>query len=615
MKFIVILSWIALLCPSLLHAGTTRLQLGDREVVDCDFTNAPYCNGDAPLGQVHYYNTNGGWQRYYCRIPLPAFLHGQAVTEATLSVYEVHYDWSRDFKATINRLANPLTEYYESHRDPLQAPSLIGTANYDTVSQFAGYEGWLDFRVTSLVGGWVNGEFPNDGFVIRILDENQLTYTVFLLAQSGSLDRPHRPILSITGPTIPDTLMVSDESSYWALLNGPGGMPNAFGVLPSADGTGSTFLYAAIFGSGVFLSTDQGTSWTAANEGLTSLDLYTLATSSTFSATDKTILFAGTAGGGVFFSSDAGTSWQGGKIGLTDCYVTTIANSKTSLFAGTFGGGVYRSIDGGMQWATMNNGLQHLYVNALALVGENLFAATYGGIFLSTDEGNNWSAMNDGLNGASTKSLVVSGTTLLTGTFNTGVFRSTNYGRTWQAANTGLPYKPGYVFALSGKNIFVGTWDGYGTTDGGVFLSTNDGMVWTAQNSGLPQSAIVRGLGVCGGYLFASTTEGVWRRSLSDIVTDIKSEARFPEQTSLLQNFPNPFNPTSDIRFLVSQSGHVRLTVYDLLGREVAVLVDSERMPGTYQVTFDASGLSSGVYLYRLTSGENALTRKMLVLK
>jgi hypothetical protein len=83
----------------------------------------------------------------------------------------------------------------------------------------------------------------------------------------------------------------------------------------------------------------------------------------------------------------------------------------------------------------------------------------------------------------------------------------------------------------------------------------------------------------------------------------------------LSQNYPNPFNPSSDIRYQISEFRNVRLVVYDLLGREVTVLVDEEKGPGSYEVTFDAATLASGVYFYRLQSGDFVQTRKLLLLR
>jgi hypothetical protein len=86
-------------------------------------------------------------------------------------------------------------------------------------------------------------------------------------------------------------------------------------------------------------------------------------------------------------------------------------------------------------------------------------------------------------------------------------------------------------------------------------------------------------------------------------------------ELELAQNYPNPCNPHSEIRYQVSAFGHVKLAVYDLLGREVTVLVEERKGPGSYTATFDGTGLSSGVYLCRLTAGGAVRTRKMLLLR
>ncbi len=91
--------------------------------------------------------------------------------------------------------------------------------------------------------------------------------------------------------------------------------------------------------------------------------------------------------------------------------------------------------------------------------------------------------------------------------------------------------------------------------------------------------------------------------------------SELPLEFGLAQNFPNPFNPSTVIRYQKSESGHTRLTVYDVLGREVAVLVDGVMPAGAHQVTFDASSLASGMYIYRLSAGGQVITRRMMLLK
>ena len=88
-----------------------------------------------------------------------------------------------------------------------------------------------------------------------------------------------------------------------------------------------------------------------------------------------------------------------------------------------------------------------------------------------------------------------------------------------------------------------------------------------------------------------------------------------PHDYVLSQNFPNPFNPTTEIQFTVKGSGQTTLKVYDLLGKEVATLVDEHMNAGTYRTRFDATGLSSGTYIYTLTQNGTRLSNKMMLVK
>ena len=108
------------------------------------------------------------------------------------------------------------------------------------------------------------------------------------------------------------------------------------------------------------------------------------------------------------------------------------------------------------------------------------------------------------------------------------------------------------------------------------------------------------------------------RARFSDRPFSVSTEhtpSELPATAVLDQNWPNPFNPTTAISFELAQSGPVRLTVHDLLGREVAVLVDGVRPAGHHQVRFDASAEASGLYLYTLETPTSRLTRRMLLVK
>ncbi|MCC6398228.1 MAG: T9SS type A sorting domain-containing protein, partial [Bacteroidetes bacterium] len=88
-----------------------------------------------------------------------------------------------------------------------------------------------------------------------------------------------------------------------------------------------------------------------------------------------------------------------------------------------------------------------------------------------------------------------------------------------------------------------------------------------------------------------------------------------PDGYTLLQNYPNPFNPSTTIEFSVPASGFVSLRVVDLLGREIATLVNEQKPAGTYRATFDATGLPSGTYFYSLTAGSFSGVKKMVLVK
>jgi hypothetical protein len=88
-----------------------------------------------------------------------------------------------------------------------------------------------------------------------------------------------------------------------------------------------------------------------------------------------------------------------------------------------------------------------------------------------------------------------------------------------------------------------------------------------------------------------------------------------PRSITLEQNYPNPFNPTTVVSSQLPVASNVKLVVYDVLGREVAVLVNERRAPGTYRDTFDGSGLASGVYFYRFVAGGFVDTKKLLLLR
>jgi hypothetical protein len=117
------------------------------------------------------------------------------------------------------------------------------------------------------------------------------------------------------------------------------------------------------------------------------------------------------------------------------------------------------------------------------------------------------------------------------------------------------------------------------------------------------------------GFATVGATFHVDDLSFSGISAAGDFAAGFPSAPTLAQNYPNPFNPSTRLDFQIAEGGPVTLRIFDLLGREIATLVDEDLTPGSYSRTFDAATLSSGIYVYRLTSGGRSETRKMALVR
>lgn len=363
---------------------------------------------------------------------------------------------------------------------------------------------------------------------------------------------------------------------------------------------------------GLFVSTDDGTDWTEIDSALGKPSVGAIAIA-------HGDLFAGINYRGLFRSTDNGATWIQVDSGFIGYGIFAIAVSGNNIAIGN-GDGVTVSKDGGKTWTRKDSGLTNTDVRSLAFKGSKLFAGTgnFGNVFVSNDTGASWKEADSGLARSDSiryvESLAVMGTEIFAATSYVGVFKSSDDGASWQEIDSAIVNDPtknnlgAGAIVISGGDIFVGT-------DAAVYLSADTGKTWTDVGTGLPggSSPMI----ISKNYLFGATAiAGLWRRPLSEMITAVKDEVKYlPSRFGLQQNFPNPFNPTTVITYDIAKSSHVRLTVYDVLGREVSTLVNAEKSPGQYRVTFDGSGLASGVYFYRLDAGKYVSTRKLLLLK
>ena len=191
-----------------------------------------------------------------------------------------------------------------------------------------------------------------------------------------------------------------------------------------------------------------------------------------------------------------------------------------------------------------------------------------------------------------------------------------------------FPYQ-GYSVSLSadGNTAIVGGW-GDNSGVGAAWVYTRSSGIWTQQGSKLvgtgPVGSARQGTSVSlssdgntaivggpddnssagGAWVYTRGASGVWEQS-----------NELPRQFGLAQNYPNPFNPNTVIKYDVAVSSRVLMSLYDALGREVRTLLDEEKGAGSYQIQFDALGLSTGVYYYQLRAGEFVETKRLVLLK
>jgi len=385
-------------------------------------------------------------------------------------------------------------------------------------------------------------------------------------------------------------------------------------------GSGSK-VFAEIKGPSIFVSTNYGSTWNAAaDSGLGSgyIQQLTITGTGLYAVTDS----------GIFLSSNNGTNWSSINGGVMDTvYPFSLIQSGSNIVVSTQNKGIYFSSNNGADWGKANS-FNAQYEPDLSSIDSNIFSECVNGIYLSTDNGENWGELNDTLTNMGLHIGIIStGSTLFAvnepeeSFANSdqghpgGLYSSTNNGKTWSLVNSsGVPrifsLDPIYSLIAYGSDIFI-------AIDKYVYVSMDYGNNWNNITFDLPGS-IVTTLFINDSSIFAGLDgSGIWRLPLSDIITAVKQPAlpSSPKSFVLWQNYPNPFNPSTIIVYDIPELSHVIMNVYDVLGRKVETLVDTERLPGHYQVTFNASRLPSGVYFYRITAGSFVETKKLMVLK
>ena len=319
---------------------------------------------------------------------------------------------------------------------------------------------------------------------------------------------------------------------------------------------------------------------------------------------------------------------------------------------------IVKSTDAGVTWTPIANqpvpntgeyGLQNMYfydgLNGWFGTGLIDTSGSAGRVFRTTDGGTTWAGYASGNTGYVSDVRFVSPLVGIRASYSAPFLtRSTNGGQTWTTV-TNLPVANiASVVSGTGVNTSNGSqlWvDGFTQTgDRFILTSVDGGITWQQQTlPALPASRLpflsavsfgslndsVRAFGATIDFDTLAGGQILTYRQRIGYVTGVDEHTNVPSEYRLLQNYPNPFNPVTNFQFSIPNSqsagGETRqgqlltLKVFDILGREVVTLLNEAKQPGVYTVSWDASGMASGMYFYRLSTTDFVATRKLMLVR
>jgi photosystem II stability/assembly factor-like uncharacterized protein len=367
-----------------------------------------------------------------------------------------------------------------------------------------------------------------------------------------------------------------------------------------------TTLYAATGNYGVYKSSDNGLNWISSNNN-NPLHCNNL------SYIDNKIFLQSDSG--VYSSTNLGTTWNAMNNGLNgnDLKVYCMMKSGTTYFIGGYNG-ILKSTDNGQSWlpssfyATQKNVMTLNQLNGILWAGMGNGSPT---LIKSTDAGNTW--INSPFYTSFSPEvfdIFIEGNDLYLGTGH-GVHRTTNNGLNWTMLNDGLGGDP-YVSSIIrvGTNLFCTQMFG----GRGVYRSHNNGSNWV-DVTGIPFlftdfNQVLN----WNGNIFLATSSALFYQP-QELLTGVTSTPEIVRSFSLEQNYPNPFNPVTNIKFSLKNNGNISLKVFDITGKTVKELINDYRQAGEYNINFNGNELSSGVYFYTMKINDFSETRKMILMK
>lgn len=401
-------------------------------------------------------------------------------------------------------------------------------------------------------------------------------------------------------------------------------------IVRSAADTGVVYAGA----ERVFKSTDGGMSFDSLSAALDGNKILSIAVSRTSSDT----LYAATvpnSGGanqmGFFKSTNGSTSWTNITTGLPNRYPNKIAvdPSDSRIVYAAFGGfgtsHVYKTTDGGASWEDINGSLPDVPVQSIIAdpsVSNNVYVGTDIGIYISTNSGTSWSSFNDGLPEAIMVfdlSISPANNSIRAATHGRGVFER----KLWP--DSPLPVELISFTSDVQENSVKLQWKTGSEENNKEFVVERrvensewriSGSVKGSGNSSTEQSYNFEDRNLITGKYFYRLKQTDYNGNYKYHYLSNEVVIGMPDNFILEQNYPNPFNPTTKIKFTLPKDAIVKLTVFDLSGREVSRLINNELRKADYHtIEFNGINLASGIYFYRIEAGEFVQSRKMVLIK
>ena len=446
----------------------------------------------------------------------------------------------------------------------------------------------------------------------------------------------------------------TDGAQTWSVL-GTGYTGADIHKVAVFDGNSQTIL--ANGRSGPFKSTNGGTSWNGVAFGNAN---YPEWYSAVYNPSDSSIIFLTDEHQGVILKSiDGGNNWTlvfrhpsaeasnvNTRFGAKEIIIAKsnpqimyagftsqgfYGDPENDVFPNNYG--VYKSTDGGDSWFAANNGLENTNLNILSIkvssTNENmLYVGTRGsGIFKSTDGAGTWTNITSTIPDNFIHALDISKSNsniVFAATKSKGVFKSTDGGTSWvqvldeSTGNSNYSSKLLMDIAVDPSNpddVVIADFHS------GIYRTTDGGSTWSLFNNGLSTRAVgTLSFSSDGSFVYAGTKgEGVFRYQFS--ATGVANELHIqPDKYVLGDAYPNPFNPSAIITYSIPEESSVNLTIYDLLGKEIRVLVNTKNNRGTFKVSWDGTNnigqkVASGTYLYRIKAGDFSQTKKIVLMK